>query len=55
MDTEAIQKFLREERTIAGASPLQDARVNAVIERICASQRYPAAEIFPEWTRKTTV
>lgn len=42
MDTEAIQKFLREERTIAGASPLQDTRVNAVIERICASQRYPA-------------
>ncbi|WP_133650706.1 O-methyltransferase [Paraburkholderia flava] len=42
MDTEAIQKFLREERAIAGPSPLQDARVNAVIERICASQRYPA-------------
>jgi predicted O-methyltransferase YrrM len=41
MDTESIEKFLREARTANGQSPLQDAQVNAVIDRIWASQRYP--------------
>ena len=41
MNTESIEKFLREARTADGQSPLQDAQVNAVIDRVWASQRYP--------------
>ena len=38
---EAIEKFLREARTANGQSPLQDAQINAVIDRVWSSQRYP--------------
>src|SRR5471030_23141 len=41
MNTDSIEKFLREARTAKGQSPLQDAQVNAVIDRVWASQRYP--------------
>ncbi|MFT4438785.1 O-methyltransferase [Caballeronia sp. 15715] len=40
-NVEAIEKFLREARTPKGESPLQDPQVNAVIDRVWASQRYP--------------
>jgi hypothetical protein len=41
MNVDEIEKFLREARTVHGPSPLQDAQVNAVIDRVWASQRYP--------------
>jgi len=42
LSAEAIEKILREARTSNGLSPLQDAQVNAVIDRVWAAQRYPA-------------
>jgi len=41
MDTESIEKFLRETRTAGGQTPLKNAQVNAVIDRVWASQSYP--------------
>jgi predicted O-methyltransferase YrrM len=41
MNSESIEKFLQEQMS-AGPSPVRDARVNAVIERVWRSQRYPA-------------
>lgn len=42
MSSESIEKFLREARQGNGPSPLQDHKVEAVIERVWQSQRYPA-------------
>jgi predicted O-methyltransferase YrrM len=41
MTPELIEKLRREARTSDGKSPLQDPQINAVIDRIWASQRYP--------------
>jgi predicted O-methyltransferase YrrM len=41
MNIDEIEQFLREARSANGPSPLQDARVNAVIDRVWSSQRYP--------------
>ena len=41
MDSETIANILREARTSNGRSPLKDAKINAVIDRVWASQRYP--------------
>jgi hypothetical protein len=41
MNTATIEKFLREAREGNGPSPLQDTQVNAVIDRVWQSQRYP--------------
>ena len=41
MNIDEIEKFLRETRNASGPSPLQDAQVNEVIDRVWASQRYP--------------
>jgi predicted O-methyltransferase YrrM len=41
MNIDEIEKFLREARAANGPSPLQDAQVNAVIDRVWLSQRYP--------------
>jgi predicted O-methyltransferase YrrM len=41
MNTESIEKFLLAQMS-EGRSPLQDARINAVIDRVWRSQRYPS-------------
>jgi predicted O-methyltransferase YrrM len=41
MNIDEIEQFLREARRANGPSPLQDPRVNAVIDRVWSSQRYP--------------
>jgi hypothetical protein len=42
MNTESLEKFLRDARIGNGPSPLQDANINAVIDRVWFSQRYPS-------------
>jgi predicted O-methyltransferase YrrM len=42
MNSESIEKFLREAREGNGPSPLQDRKINAVIDRVWQAQRYPA-------------
>jgi Methyltransferase domain len=41
MSTDSIEKLLRDARIGNGPSPLRDAQVNAVIDRVWFSQRYP--------------
>jgi predicted O-methyltransferase YrrM len=41
MNSESLEKVLRDARIGHGPSPLQDPKVNAVIDRVWYSQRYP--------------
>jgi len=42
MNIDSVENFLRDARIGNGPSPLRDAQINAVIDRVWFSQRYPA-------------